>query len=141
MNHKTTFPPPDYNEQSLQTAWKSSTPEPSPQTMARLKAQIRVEADRHAVATPAHNAMYFRRPFLAVAAGLLLLAGAYLLLNPSTADTALLRELTAMEREIDAELYALEATVWDALAELEEESPSNELLLHALTLQMMLWED
>ena len=140
MKHNPEAKPLPVNEERLQSAWKASAPQPSPATMEHLREQIAIEASRHS-ATQLSNGIYFWPPFLAAAASLMLFAGGYMVWHRSVSANALWQELTAMEREIHNELYELEATVWDALAELEEESPSNELLLHAVTLQMMLWED
>ena len=128
------------DERAIRSAWAASRPEPSEESMQNVRQNIATQAARHALQTQTQP-MYFWRPALATAAAILLLLGAYMLWQPTPSGNALWLEVATMENEIHAELDALETTVWDALAELEAESPSNEILLDAFALQMTLWED
>lgn len=129
------------NEKALRVAWEASRPEPSREVMARIKERIDDAATLHAKPASSRNLVYLWRPVLSAAASLVLFAGVYAFWHQNSSDNVVWRELQAVEDEINDELYSLEATVWDMLAEMEAESPSDELQLHAVSLQMVLWEE
>ncbi len=129
-----------FDEAAIRSAWAASRPEPSENSMQHLRQNIATQAALHAVSTQ-KQPIYFWRPALATAAALVLLLGAYTLWQQMHPVDSVWQQVTTMEDEIHAELDALETTVWDALAELEAESPSNDILLDAIALQMALWED
>ncbi len=129
------------DESTLRAAWDASAPEPSAQTVSSIKQCIRMEAQQYEQKQNKHNIHIFWQPALAAAAIFMLVTSSYVIWQQMTATNALWQELTNVEEEIHSELDALEVSVWDALAELEAESPTNEALLHAFTLQMITWED
>jgi len=129
------------DQSSLRAAWEASAPEPSPQTVTNIKQSIRMQAEQHEQKQNRQHIHIFWKPALAAAAMFMLVTSSYLMWQQMATTHALWQELTFMEDEIHSELDALEVSVWDALAELEAESPANEALLHAFTLQMITWED
>ncbi len=136
----------DVAEQAMRAVWNAhrQAEGPSVETVANVKHLLREAAARHArspVRGMVSMLMGSWQSIAAVAACLLIAAGGFYFRSGKTTRHVLWNELAAVESEMIRELHALEATVWDALAELEADAPTNDLLLHTLALQMKIWED
>ena len=133
-------------EAELRALWQNrrQVQGPTPETLDQITQHIRDAAAQHAkTKAPRILTIWLHpwQPIVATAACILiLLAAGFLLHNQTTAREQRWHELDQVESTITQELDALEASVWDALAELEEDAPTNELMLQALALQMIIGE-
>jgi len=121
-------------EARLRTYWQQSrqaTPEPSAETLAGIQRQIQVAASKHARSHRRDLLMVIRhwQPLLAAAASLLLLAGAGHLYYRNLAPPPAPNERVQVDPELTAELLALDTIVWDTLAELEQNTLNQDLML------------
>lgn len=127
------------DEETLRDAWRASAPQPTTQAIDNIHDTVKLQAKRHA----AHKqrAIMFQRPLMLAAASIMIALGAFSLWRHQGANDTVWNELAMMEAQIQSEFNELDVQIWDALAELESESSSNDVLLDALAMQMMMWEE